>query len=243
MEVGTGLLLLAAGLVAGFIDSQVGGGGAITLPTLMATGLPPHVALGTNKLVGTGASSMATANYVRAGMVPRRWWWLWPTAGAASLLGVTVVQFVPATAIRWLVVVAMLSIALYVTLKPNFGAAPGGRPPPLATLGVVAAMAGFYDGLLGPGTGTFLIFGFTAAGMVLRRAAAVGRFVNFASNVTALLLFAYLGQVAWLTGLPMLAGTIGGAFVGSRFNIRHGDRWLRPIFAVVTFALAIRLIM
>lgn len=238
--------LVAAAFVAAFIDSIVGGGGVITLPALLATGMPPHLALGTNKLAATGASLTASTQYLRHGAADLARLKVWfPLAVLGSLAGVVVVLQVPGSLIRGLVLAVMAGMTAYVLLRPRFGA--GGAVvavtgPQLAAGAAVALGVGFYDGFLGPGTGSFLLFGLVATqSFPFLAAAANGRVLNFGSNLAALVLFALFGQVDWLVGLPMVPAMVAGGFVGSRFGIRHGHKWIRPLFVVMTLALMARL--
>ncbi|MGB0652901.1 MAG: TSUP family transporter [Thermoplasmatota archaeon] len=240
--------LVAAGFLASFIDAIVGGGGAISLPALLAAGLPPHVALGTNKLAGTGSSAMATLQYLRAGqVVPRVALHLLPWSLVGGLLGAVTVLNVPAGFVRGLVLALIVALVGYVLAKPRFGEQDQFRivTPRLAIGGAALAFAiGFYDGFLGPGTGSFLLFVFVALhGFGFLRAAAHGRVLNFGSNIAALLFFLAVGQVDFEAGLPMMAATMVGATVGSRFAICHGDRWVKVLFVVMAGVLAVRLLM
>lgn len=245
MEPTTLVLLVVAALFAGFVDAVVGGGGVITLPALLAAGLPPHLAVGTNKVVGTGASSVATWQYGRAGLVSGLAWKAFPVAVAASVAGAVTVLHLPEDVILNLVAVVIGAIVMYVLLRPQFGQEDrrDAVTRPLATVLALTAVFAFYDGLLGPGTGTFLLFGLvTLAGMPVVRAAAHGRVLNFGSNIGALAYFAVVGNVDWLVGLVMATGTLTGGFLGARFGIRHGQRWVRPLFVAVALALLVRLL-
>lgn len=238
--------LAVAALLAGFIDSQVGGGGVITLPALLAAGLPPHLALGTNKLAATGASATASFQYLRAGLVPRLAlpWALLALLG--SLAGVATVLHLPAADIRVLVLVVVVAMAAYVTLRPRFGQVdhPVRRTMGRGILLACTVMAiGFYDGFLGPGTGSFLLFALVSLwGLPFRRAAAAGRVLNLASNVGALAYFAWAGQVAWLVGSTMLLGTVTGGYLGARVTIRGGNQWVRWLFVAMAAVLAAKMV-
>lgn len=234
--------LVVAALLAGFIDSQVGGGGVITLPALLAAGLPPHLALGTNKLAATGASAMASFQYVRARLVPRLVIPLAALAFLGSLAGVATVLRLPATDVRILVLVVVVGMAAYVLARPRFGhqdhSVRRSTSRAVALAATVLAI-GFYDGFLGPGTGSFLLFTLASLwGLPFVRAAAFGRVLNLSSNVAALLYFALAGQVAWLVGTTMLLGTITGGYLGARTTIRGGNRWVRWLFVAMAVALA-----
>ncbi len=248
MEPATLAFLIIAGFVAAFIDSIVGGGGIISLPALLAAGLPPHVALGTNKLAGTGASSMATLQYVRHGLIrPRVAATLIPFSLAGTLLGAATVLQVDASFIRALVITVMVAMTAWVLARPRFGEVERTRRQSAAVIiggAALALVVGFYDGFLGPGTGSFLLFGFVAInGYAFLDAAAHGRLLNFASNAGALVFFIAAGTVDYSVGLPMMASMMVGGTVGSRFAIRHGHRWVRWLFVFVTAALLARLLM
>ncbi|MCA1819916.1 MAG: TSUP family transporter [Thermoplasmatota archaeon] len=230
--------LAAVGFVASFIDSQVGGGGVLTLPSLLLAGLPPHLALGTNKLGGTASAFVASANYLHKRAVPLR---VAAALAPLSLLGGAVgVWAVLHSDPGWLVPVVMAVMAAmgaYVLLRPRFGTADhlvqGAMP--FVAMGLAALDVGTYDGILGPGTGSMLLFavvGFLGYGF--RRAAALGRVLNLASNLSALAFFAWRGAVDWNVGIPMAASMAVGGYVGSHVTLRHGDLVIKPLFLAMT---------
>lgn len=247
LDAATLALLAAAGFLASFIDSQVGGGGVISLPALIAVGLPPHLALGTNKLAGTGSALMASFNYARRGLVP---WRLALPLGALSFVaafaGVQLALSVDGRLVLYAVLAVMAAMTLYTVRRPRFGTADrSGAPSDLQLLGMgLSCIAiGMYDGFLGPGTGSFLLFAVVGwLGLGFRRAAGLGRVLNVASNLAALALFVAHGMVAWQPGLVMLAAMLAGAYVGSHVAIRHGDRYLKPLFVGVTLVLMARIL-
>jgi uncharacterized protein len=246
VEAATLAFLAAAGFVAAFIDSQVGGGGVISLPALLAAGLPPHLALGTNKLAGTAASLSASVNYGRSGAVPWRDAARWmPLSFAGALLGVWIILRTPAEWVYGLVIVLMAAMTVYVLARPRFGTADRSGPHlgwQLGAMALAALAIGVYDGLLGPGTGSFLLFAIVALlGYGFRKAAALGRVLNFASNAAALAYFVAARQVVWEAGIPMAAAMLAGGWAGSHVGLRHGDRWLKPLFVAITLALMVRL--
>lgn len=241
------LVLVGAAFVAAFFDSIVGGGGAISLPALLIAGLPPDLALGTNKLAATGASAMATARYTAAGaVVVRLAVLLVPLSVAGSFVGALTVLEVDRRFVAGLVALVMVLLTAYVLVRKHFGLedrfeeVTSGRL--VATLALALAV-GFYDGFLGPGTGSLLLFGFVGLqrfGFV--RAAGHARVLNFASNLAALTLFALKGRVDYATGLPMMAAMVAGAYVGSHVGLRHGARWIKPLFVLMTGVILVRLV-
>lgn len=245
MEAEVLAFLAAAGFVAAFIDSQVGGGGVISLPALLAAGLPPHLALGTNKLAGTAASLSASVNYGRSGAVPWRDAARWmPLSFAGALAGVYAVLHVEGRFLLAAVLVLMAAMTAYVLLRPSFGREDRLRLPTrmeVAAMGASALAIGVYDGFLGPGTGSFLLFAIVALlGYGFRKAAALGRVLNFASNAAALAYFMGANQVLWEAGIPMALAMLAGGWTGSHVGMKHGDRWLKPLFVAITLALMVR---
>jgi uncharacterized membrane protein YfcA len=238
-------LLFAVAFAAGLVDSIAGGGGLITVPVLLGIGLPPQVALGTNKLQGTFGSGSAMLHFLRAGTIRLQDCWsgiLWTAIGAA--LGVLAVQLLDATVLRQLIPWLLAAIALYTLLSPRLGAEDShARMTPGAFYLLFGLAIGFYDGFFGPGTGSF----WTVALMMLLgssmvRATATTKVMNFTSNIVALVFFLSLGQVRFVEGLVMGAGQFLGARVGSRLVITRGTAFIRPVFISVVLALVGRLI-
>lgn len=247
-DAGLLVLLFAAGVAAGFVDSTVGGGGVVSLPTLLATGMPAHLALGTNKLAGTVATFTATIRYTRAGLVNQPLAMaLIPLGVVASMAGSLFVLTVEPRFIRGLVILVMAVLTLYVVLRPKFGRVERPRGLTwvvLAATPMATAAIAFYDGFLGPGTGTFLVFAYVAIlGFDFRGASAHARVVNLATNGGALAVFVVRKQVDYALGVPMMVGMFLGAFIGSHVGIRHGQRWIKPLFIVVSLALMTRLVL
>lgn len=239
------LLLAAAAFAAGAVDAVAGGGGLILLPALLSAGLPPHLALGTNKLAGTFGTLSASHAYVRRGLFrPSAWRVAIAATAIGALLGTLAVGQVPAPALGLLLPALIVVAGLYVVLqhprrrpRTAAGAAPQGRG---AMLG---GLLGFYDGFVGPGTGAF----WTSAAMAvfrldLLRASGVARAMNFVSNLVALAAFMLLGLVDYGIGLAMGASLMLGAWVGAHTAIRLGAGFIRPVFLVVVLALALRLV-
>ncbi|WP_024357405.1 TSUP family transporter [Leucobacter chironomi] len=241
------LLLLVAAFAAGWIDAVVGGGGLIQLPALLLVpGITPVQALATNKLAsvfGTATSSVTYARRVRPGLRT-----VLPMAGIALLGafgGATVAAFLPAALFKPIIVVALIAVALITLFKPALGAVTrlkhrGRRHVVIA--GATGAAIGFYDGVLGPGTGTFLVIALVGLlGYDFLRASAQAKIVNFATNLGALLFFIPLGAVLWPLGLLMGIANVAGSFIGSRMAIARGVRFVRVLFLVVVGVLIVKL--
>ncbi|WP_426451436.1 sulfite exporter TauE/SafE family protein [Paenibacillus sp. S-38] len=232
------LFLIAAGFVASFIDSVVGGGGLISVPALMLTGLPPSMVLGTNKLGGTLSSLTSTASFLASGKVSGRLvLLLFPLSFAGSALGTYAVHLVPSSFMRPLVVVMLIAVLVYTLFKKNWD----GTGQQLQwtglrriVIGLVALVIGFYDGFFGPGTGSFLLFVFLLFGYDFVGASANAKVLNFASNVASLGAFFLLDSVHLGYGIPMGLAMIAGALVGSQLAIRKGSTYVKPLFIIVT---------
>lgn len=236
-------LLVIAAFGAGTVDAIAGGGGLITVPVLVATGLPIHTALGTNKGQSVWGSGAAAITFWRAGRLDlRKARWTFPLGLAGSTLGVLAVLQVSPSALRPLVIVLLIAATVLLLIKkPGAGVA----PPPRRRLMIAAALAfviGAYDGFFGPGTGTFLIVGFVAlCGDAPTSATADAKVVNFASNLAALTMFAIQGDVVWRIALPMAAAQLCGGILGARLAVRGGARLVRGMVVAVSGALVIKL--
>lgn len=237
-------ILATAAFVAGFVDSIAGGGGLITVPVLVLAGLSPVEALGTNKLQGLFGAGTAAWNYGRKGHVNLAA--QWPSAllaGGASVLGAALATIVPADWFRAVLPYLLVAIALYFWLRPGLDDVDKtARLSPVLFAALIVPLIGFYDGLFGPGTGSFFMLGFVAlAGYGVLKATAHTKLLNFASNVGGFVLFAYAGAIAWKFGLVMGVAQILGAQVGSAVAMKNGARIIKPLLVIVCTLLALRL--
>lgn len=248
IELSAQLLVLLAGAAfcAGFIDSIAGGGGLIAVPALLLAGLPPVDALGTNKLQGLFGAASATITYARRGQVdPSKQ--IMPAAlaflGAAAGAGIATI--LPGDLLRVALPFVLIGIALYFALKPNMDDVDRAERLRPALLAVTAApLIGFYDGLFGPGAGSFYMLAFVLlAGYGVLKATAHTKLLNFASNIGGFLAFALAGTVWWKLGLLMGAAQFLGARVGAGLAVRGGARLIKPLLVAVCTALALRLIL
>ena len=225
-------LLVIAAAVAGFVDSIAGGGGIITLPALLAAGLPPHFALGTNKLQSSFGSLSSTLRYRSAGLVSIRK--LLPglaATAAGAALGAAAVGALDAAALRVVIPVLLMAIVVFLLAKPRFGQSAGARRVPWLPFWIAAGLLlGFYDGFFGPGTGTFWAMALVGlAGLELTSATAHTKAVNFASNIVSLLVFAVEGTIYLRLGLAMGAAEALGAWTGSRLVLKRGAGLVRIV--------------
>jgi uncharacterized membrane protein YfcA len=244
LPAGTVALLTAAAFVAGFVDAIAGGGGLITLPALMAAGLPPHLALGTNKGQSVWGSGAALLSFSRAGLV--RWKQAritFPLALCGAAAGVAVLSQVPKESLRPVILALLVAVAVFLAFRPKFGQ--GHRGPmkdrPAAAAGIAFTIAA-YDGFFGPGTGTFLILAFVILlGDSATEASADAKVVNFGSNLASCLLFAVEGKILWDVALPMAGAQLIGATLGAKTTARGGDALVRRIVMLVVVATCAKL--
>ncbi|MBI4363909.1 MAG: TSUP family transporter [Candidatus Latescibacteria bacterium] len=238
------LLLTGAAFCAGAIDAIAGGGGLITIPALLAVGLPPHYALGTNKGQALFGSLAAWIRYAHSGLVDRRSARItFPMGFAGSLGGAALVLVIRPDVLRPLVLLLLIAAAIVLTvLRPAPGAGVEGlrrHAGPIAA--AIALVIGAYDGFFGPGTGTFLIAAFVGLlGMSLTRASADAKVVNFASNVAAAAVFATGGVIIWAIAIPMACAQLLGGFLGAHIAVRRGVGLIRAVVLLVVLALVIK---
>ncbi len=241
----TFILLFFTGLLAGFVDSIAGGGGLISLPVLLSIGLPPQLALGTNKLQGSFGTLSATINFIRKGKASLSD----NVSGIAftfigAVIGAWAIQQIEAGFIRHIIPFMLLFVLIYTLLAKDLGTVQG-----RAKMGknlffmIFGLLLGFYDGFFGPGTGAF----WTGAllillGLDMTSATGTTRIMNFTSNIVALAVFVIGGNVLYSAGLTMAGGQIIGARIGSSMAIKKGAPFIRPIFLTMVCLTIVRLI-
>lgn len=236
--------LTATGVLTGFIDAIAGGGGLIMMPALLSAGLPPHIALGTNKLQSAMGVGMSARTFHAKGLMDVRANWrtvLLVLIAAAG--GALAVQALDAGVLGLIVPVLLLLCAGYVILSPRMD--DGDRHHRLSQAGYapVAGAIGFYDGFFGPGAGSFYTTSAVALrGMGLTRATALAKLFNVTSNVGSLMMFVLGGQVIWLLGLCIGLGSMLGGWIGTHSAIRFGARLIRPLLVVISVAMTLRLL-
>ncbi len=241
------LLILLAALAAGWMDSVVGGGGLLQLPALLLIpGITPVQALATNKLgsvFGTVTSAVTYQRRVKPDL--RTALPMAAVALAGSFGGAVVATVLPAGAFKPIIVVVLLVVAVIILLRPQMGTATAlrfsGRRHHV-TAGLAGAAIGFYDGLLGPGTGAFLVMALVGLlGYDFLHASAKAKIVNVATNLGALALFIPHGAVLWVLGGMLAVMNAAGSYLGSRMAIARGSRFIRIVFLVVVIALILKL--
>lgn len=240
-------LLAAAGLLAGWVDAVVGGGGLVQLPVLLLTpGVSPIQALATNKLAGAMGTTASAVTYWRRVRPPLGE--AVPMAGTAvigSAAGAALASRLPAGVIEPVILVALIAVGAYTVARPQLGRSTRLRWAPArrraAMLGLGLAIGG-YDGLLGPGTGSFLVIALVGViGYAFLPASAIAKVVNWATNVGALVVFAAHGAPLWGLGLLVGAANVTGGYLGARMAVARGSAFVRIVFVVVVGALICRL--
>ncbi|OCA91985.1 TSUP family transporter [Pseudobacillus wudalianchiensis] len=238
------IILIVFGFLASFIDSVVGGGGLITLPALLFTGLNPAGAVATNKLASTIGSLTSTYMFYRSGKIDiKSVLKLFPLSFIGSMLGAWTVHLIDPEVLKPLMLLMLAAVAIYTVFKKDWGSI--SAPKKLSIRHFIMFMAaifaiGFYDGFLGPGTGSFLIFSFLLIGFDFLKAAGNAKFLNFGSNIAGLLMFMFLGQVHYTYGLIMGIAQLAGAICGSKFAIKRGSSYVRALFIAVTCLLLMK---
>lgn len=244
----TWAFLLGAAFAAGFIDAVAGGGGLITTPALLIAlpGVPVASVLATTKSASLAGTAGAMATYARRVELP--WRLVAPgmiAAGLAAWWGAFAAMRANPALLKPAILVILIALVSYTALRPRLGAAARGtglrRIDPALAIAVGLAL-GFYDGFLGPGTGTLLALAFIAVfGRDFLGASACAKFLNGCSNLGALLYFARAHAVLIPLALPMAACNLLGGLAGSRMAIAAGNLWIRRVFLAVAIALIVRL--
>ena len=248
-------LLFIVAIIAGFLDTLAGGGGLISTPALFLSGIPPLAALGTNKL--QGSMGTATATYMMLKYKKICWKdvkYLMLTAFIGSALGTFALQFIDAKVISFVIPIALLATAIYFLISPAFKAhsstekhPEGEHSEPSETMSypkyknLVIPTIGWYDGMFGPGTGSFFaLAGVTCRGHDLITSTAAAKPLNFATNIAALIVFLFAGQVVWSVGLLMIIGQVIGARLGSQFLFKINPAYLRWIVVLMCIGMLIK---
>ena len=244
-EIFTLFTLFLVGFGAGFVDSIAGGGGIITLPALLASGIPPHFALGTNKLQSSFGSFTATVNYAKRGLYePKKVLEgvFFTFVGAA--LGSYVVKFFSAGFLTNFIIFMLIVLFIFTLFNKNLGLkTKARRMKPFLFYTLFGLVIGFYDGFFGPGTGSFWTIALVLfLGLDLKAATAQTKIFNFTSNIVSLIVFILSGVVLLKVGIIMGAGQILGAYSGSTLVAKKEVIFVRYIFLIVVAATIVKLV-
>lgn len=241
------IILCVFGFLAAAVDAIAGGGGLISLPALLLVGIPPHLALGTNKFASTMGSLNSSIAFARSGKVNFQVVkWLIPFTFLGACLGVWSVLRVSPEFLNKIVPILIIFVGVYSIVHKNMGLEDRfeGAQRSSILLGILFALSlGFYDGFFGPGTGSFLIFAFiTLFGFDFVSASANSKVLNFTSNLASLILFAWSGKISYQYGIPMALSMLIGSQVGTRLAITRGAKLVKPIFVTMSLLVAVKLI-
>ena len=247
LTLATAIFLLAASFFAGFIDSIAGGGGLIQLPALLI-GLPKSETaevLGTNKLSAVFGTTTAAALYRKQIKPdPKILLAMGVPAFLGSAGGAVLASKIPTSSMRPMVLVLLIIVAVYTWFKPDLGKFENLRHLPKRRVQIAAiagVVIGFYDGIFGPGTGSFLMLILVASlGYAFITASAIAKVVNVATNVGAIMVFGINGAVLWQIGIILGIANISGAIIGARLAIKGGSTLVRKVFLLVTVALIVK---
>ncbi|WP_230772767.1 TSUP family transporter [Sphingomonas sp. Leaf4] len=238
------LALMAVAFVAGTIDAMAGGGGLLTIPALLAAGVPPVAALGTNKLQSACGTAGAAWAFWRDGQIDvRRFARPALASFAGAGVGAALVQTIDPSFLAGLLPILLVAMAGYFLFGPRLSDVD--THVRLAPAGLLLAVAGIglYDGFFGPGTGSFFtLLLVTAAGLGATRAVAHTKLLNLASNLAGLAVLVMGGAVWWGLGLAMAVASVAGGQLGARLAIRWGGRAIRPLLVVLSLALTVKLV-
>ena len=247
MSIEIAIFLAIASGFAGFVDAMAGGGGLIQLPALLV-GLPNKdlpLILGTNKVPSIFGTAAAARNYFEniKPDIPLTITMMVP-AFAGSMAGAALAATIPKEFFKPFLVFLLLVVAIYTWRKPEMGMNENLKytnRKRLVIVAVIGLLIGFYDGIFGPGTGTFLVFFLVSAiGFAFLKASATAKLVNIATNAGAILSFQLTGHIWWQLGLLLAFANVTGAIIGSRLAIRGGSPLVRKVFLAVTFLLIAR---
>jgi len=240
------VILFFVGLCAGFFDAISGGGGLISLPAMLIAGVPPLTAIGTNKLQGLFGTASASITFAAKGHLDLRT--LWPIAFlcfAASSAGALTASYIPQEALTYAFPFILIGVALYFALSPNLTDLR--RKPLIPTLiltSFLLPVVGFYDGIFGPGAGSFyMLILLSLGGMGILQATAQTKFFNFASNFGGFIGFALIGAISWKVGFLMAAGQIIGSTLGARLAMKKGAQIIKPLLVTICIATALILLL
>ena len=237
------IILFFVAFIASLIDSIAGGGGLLTTPSMLILGISPLNVLATNKFQSCFGTFTSTYNYYKNGLLTEKKKSMYFCLSfIGSSIGTLLVSRIPNETLESVIPVLLISAALFFItnkgpseVKQNYKL--------LVVFNLLVFAIGFYDGFFGPGTGSFFVLSFIVVkGVNIMRATAVTKLLNFASNFAAFIIFAFQGYVIWLLGLIMAIAQIAGAYTGSKFAIKNGEKVVRPVLVIVSLLLSARIL-
>jgi uncharacterized membrane protein YfcA len=238
------LFIIAA--AAGWVDTLAGGGGLITVPALLLTGMPPPMAIATNKLQGSMGTLVASIYFVRTKFVNlNEMKGMITLTFIGSVLGSWLLLRIDASQLILFLPFFLMAMGLYVLLSPNFNDEQTKQKlSRLCFILVICPILGFYDGFFGPGTGSLMALAFVSVlGYGLSKGTAQAKILNLTSNIAALLYFILFGEVAWVMGGVMAAGQLLGSSIGARMVMRRGAKLIKPVVVMICFGMSINILL
>ena len=238
------IFLFAVGMVAGFLDTLVGGGGLLAVPALLLSGIPPIYVLGTNKFQGSMGTGIATFLLFRKKKL--NWEsikYLMLASFIGSIIGGVIVQFVDTQVLSFVIPIVLVVIAIYFIISPKFRVVTQDSVSNKNFEKYAIPVVGFYDGMFGPGAGSF----FVLTGVMLKKleiiqATIIAKPLNFASNIAGFIVFFSFGHIAFLIGLIMMLGQLIGSFFGTHYLLKANPRVIRILIVVMSISMLARYI-
>ena len=238
------IILFCVAFFASLIDSIAGGGGLLTTPSMLLVGISPLNVLATNKFQSCFGTFTSTYNYYKNGLlVDNKKILYFVLSLVGSSIGTLLVSRISNDTLESIIPILLIGAAVFfITNKRPSEVKTNEKLLILFNLFIFAI--GFYDGFFGPGTGSFFVLAFIIIkGANIMQSTAITKLLNFASNFAAFIIFALQGYVIWYLGLVMAVAQIAGAFTGSRFAIRNGEKVVRPVLVIVSILLSLRILL
>ena len=238
------IILFCVAFFASLIDSIAGGGGLLTTPSMLLVGISPLNVLATNKFQSCFGTFTSTYNYYKNGLlVDNKKVLYFVLSFVGSSIGTLLVSRISNDTLESIIPILLIAAAVFfITNKGPSEVKTNEKLLILFNLFIFAI--GFYDGFFGPGTGSFFVLTFIIIkGANIMQSTAITKLLNFASNFAAFIIFALQGYVIWYLGLVMAVAQIAGAFTGSRFAIRNGEKVVRPVLVIVSILLSLRILL
>lgn len=235
------LFLFGIAMIAGWTDTIAGGGGLLTIPAMLLVGVPPAVALATNKLQGSAGTLTAAIYFIKKESVDLgQIKWLVVATFIGSVVGSWLVLQIDARVLLSYLPILLIVVGFYFLLSPNIGDEDRKRQLTLTAFAIaICPLLGLYDGFIGSATGSFMALSLVLlCGYNLSKATANAKILNFTSNISSLLYFIIFGEVFWLIGLVMIVGQLIGATIGAKMVLEKGSTLVRPIVVIVCFVMS-----
>jgi len=236
------IILFIVAFIASAIDAVAGGGGLLVVPTMLVLGMNPLTALGTNKLQSCFGTATSSINYYKNNLLKEKnIKLLFLLSFFGSCLGTLFVSQLSNKILNNIIPILLISAAIFLIFNKNTDKNTSNFIHVLFIPFIL--LIGFYDGFFGPGTGSFFVLSFIIIkGINIMEATAVTKLLNFSSNFAAFIIFAIQGYVIWFLGLTMAVAQIAGAYTGSRFAIKNGEKVVRPVLVIVSLLLSARIL-